>query len=876
MTTTHNTWKTKLPRSHLLFSLGTAFLVALMVASTFLVLVQHGKGTKAQAATSFIFTADGDYGQTTNTDAVLNHIAASGASFNLGLGDYNYAPPPSTPDTWSAYATNLLPPPFPFEIVPGDHDTSSINTYIANLPDQIGNVTGTYGEEYAFDYPIGAPLARIIMISPGGMVPGYNYSLGGPDYNWVSQEIDGARAANIPWVIVAMAIGCLYINSPSSSQACLTPDLFNLLLSKKVDLILQAHLHYYAMSKQLALNSTTCISVPTTSYDSGCVVDASKNMTKGAGTTIVNTGTGGESLVGISTVDPRAGYFETWMGSNVNLNPTFGVSQFTVSATKLTAQYVAVSKGTYTNSFTITGSNPTPTPSPSPSVTPSPTISPTGTPSPTPSPSPSPSPSPTTTPSPTGTGPVSKTWYFAEGKVGAGFTEYLTIENPDTVNDCTVTIQYLLGGNNPVSESVDVVHASRFTESVNTDLNTPASSSNYQTDSAIVTVNSNASPNCAGVVAERPMYFTNFIGVSSGSDVLGATKTGNTFYFADVPTGGGYASFITVLNPGTTTANVSAAFDVGGTTINTLTLQVPGGTRGTIIPNNSGTLHHAAVIVTSDQPVVVERPDYFSNVNGGDAQAVSGASSVVGVQSLKNDWLFAEGYTGGGFQEYLVLANFGTAPVTANVVLEFSNGHTETVPETIAPLDQTFVDVNGVIASNVGTCDTTPCQTTQDVSTEVSGNGSFIAQREMFFHYTHILSGRSLSATGGSDVIGEGAPAVTAYSFAEGYTNTGYDEWLTVQNPTSGTETINVLLVNEDGRSYSQAFTVFAHSRFTVDITGMVLQNLIQPNDTFKGYEVSMVVQSSSGVFVAERPMYWNTGSPGTQGGSDVIGYDGN
>jgi len=35
-------------------------------------------------------------------------------------------------------------------------------------------------------------------------------------------------------------------------------------------------------------------------------------------------------------------------------------------------------------------------------------------------------------------------------------------------------------------------------------------------------------------------------------------------------------------------------------------------------------------------------------------------------------------------------------------------------------------------------------------------------------------------------------------------------------------------------------------------------------------------VQSTSGVFVAERPMYWSTGSSGTQGGSDVLGYMGN
>ena len=486
--------------------------------------------------------------------------------------------------------------------------------------------------------------------------------------------------------------------------------------------------------------------------------------------------------------------------------------------------------------------------------------------SPTPTPSPSPSPNP-------GNVPVSKNWYFAEGKVGAGFTEFLTIENPDTVNNCAVNIQYLLSSGNPVTKPVTVPKASRFTESVNTDLNTAANGTSFQTDSAIVTVNSSTTPNCAGVVAERPMYFTNFSGVNSGSDVLGATTTGTTFYFADVPIGGGYSSYITILNPGTSTATVTANFISGGRQVGTpQTVQVSAGRRGTIIPNNGTSLQHAAVMVTSDQPVVVERPDYFNNVNGGNAHTVSGASSVVGVPLPKNDWLFAEGYTGSGFQEYLVLANFGSSSVTTNVILEFSNGHTETIPYTISSMSQTFVDVNSDIAAHKGTCDTTPCRPTLDVSAEVSSTGNFIAEREMFFHYN---TGK-LAALGGSDVIGQAGPAsATGYSFAEGYTNTGYNEWLTLQNPTTHSETISVTLVNGDGRTTSQSYTVGAHSRYTVDITGLVAQKLIAPHDTYLGYEVSMVVQSSSGAFVAERPMYWNTNAHGTQGGSDVIGYIG-
>src|SRR5205823_12151703 len=102
--------------------------------------------------------------------------------------------------------------------------------------------------------------------------------------------------------------------------------------------------------------------------------------------------------------------------------------------------------------------------------------------------------------------------------------------------------------------------------------------------------------------------------------------------------------------------------------------------------------------------------------------------------------------------------------------------------------------------NRLGTCDTNPCQPTQDVSAEITSSSNFIAEREMYFHYTHIGNGRRLSSTGGTDIIGEPGPAsAMAYSFAEGYTNVGYDEWLTLQNPMANPETINVTLVNEDG-----------------------------------------------------------------------------
>src|SRR5947209_7602420 len=102
--------------SRRLFSLGTAILVVLLMASTCLALFQFNKENTAFAASnssSFTFTAAGDYDQTAATGANLNYLAHSGASFHLGLGDFNYSSA-ATAAQWSTYAKGLLPANFPF------------------------------------------------------------------------------------------------------------------------------------------------------------------------------------------------------------------------------------------------------------------------------------------------------------------------------------------------------------------------------------------------------------------------------------------------------------------------------------------------------------------------------------------------------------------------------------------------------------------------------------------------------------------------------------------------------------------------------------------------------------------------------------------
>ncbi|HET9918444.1 MAG TPA: S53 family peptidase, partial [Ktedonobacteraceae bacterium] len=124
------------------------------------------------------------------------------------------------------------------------------------------------------------------------------------------------------------------------------------------------------------------------------------------------------------------------------------------------------------------------------------------------------------------TTPTSTTWYFAEGRVGADFQEFLTLENPNA-QAAQVRVQYLLEGGTGPAITHSVPPQSRLTVSVNGDLRVPYNGTGHSL-SMVVT-----STNGVGIVAERPMYF-NWHGISSGTDTLGATKLGQDFYFADV------------------------------------------------------------------------------------------------------------------------------------------------------------------------------------------------------------------------------------------------------------------------------------------------------------------------------------------------------
>jgi len=212
---------------------------------------------------------------------------------------------------------------------------------------------------------------------------------------------------------------------------------------------------------------------------------------------------------------------------------------------------------------------------------------------------------------------LASSYYFAEGTTRAGFEEWLTLQNPGPT-DINIHAVYYLGTGAPVEKDYPVPAAKRSTILVPTEIGTEKDASVYLTS---------PSP----FLAERPMYFDyrglgNW-GWTGGHCVIGATSPAGEWFFAEGYTGLNFEEWLCIQNPGAAAATVTITYypEGGGTPI-VRTHAVGGNTRYTVPVNvDAGSNLAISTKVSSDQPVIVERPMYF-NFNG----AWSGGHDVVG------------------------------------------------------------------------------------------------------------------------------------------------------------------------------------------------------------------------------------------------------
>lgn len=322
-------------------------------------------------------------------------------------------------------------------------------------------------------------------------------------------------------------------------------------------------------------------------------------------------------------------------------------------------------------------------------------------------------------------------WYFGEGYTGPGFYEYLTLQNPGD-NPVTATIEYMFNPNGTQIATQQLAPHTRATIDVNS-----AVGPNREV-AAHVTAD-------GPIVAERPMYY-NFQGQEGGDNALGANAPATEWNFAEGYTGQGFTTFVTLANPGAVDANATLTFFGNGGILNTTSKTVKAGGRTTVTVNALvGNGKDVSTKVTSDQPIVAERPVYFGYQEGRD-----GGHVALGNTSLQTHYDFAEGYTGTGFDEWLTVLNPDPSPLTVNATYAFNSA---------APLPKIYV-IPGNTRQTIAVHQ--EVNRIGDVSVSLDGNHPFAVERPMYFTFRGTWRG-------GSDAQGGPIPGTTWY-FAEGYT----------------------------------------------------------------------------------------------------------
>jgi len=184
----------------------------------------------------------------------MSTIGGPGNDLHLALRDLSYGVAGGV-QAWCDLVTTGVRAGYPFQLIAGNHESNggngNINDFSACLPNQLPGAVGTYGREYYVDVPQDNPLVRYVMISPGLAFPGseWSYAAGTIHHEWTADAIDGARAKDVPWVLVGMHMPCLSLGICDCAPV---RDLSDMLLVKRVDLLLSGHAHNYTRSKQLS------------------------------------------------------------------------------------------------------------------------------------------------------------------------------------------------------------------------------------------------------------------------------------------------------------------------------------------------------------------------------------------------------------------------------------------------------------------------------------------------------------------------------------------------------------------------------------------------------------------------------------------------
>jgi len=273
-------------------------------------------------------------------------------------------------------------------------------------------------------------------------------------------------------------------------------------------------------------------------------------------------------------------------------------------------------------------------------------------------------------------------WYLAEGYTNLTFHESVAILNPADAA-ARVTLRLLpVGGRRARSVVLRVAAHSEAVADVNRLLPRQALSISTDSDRPVV-------------VARTLTFSSDRAGTGFGLTLrTGSTTPATTWLFAEGNTLDRFQTFLTVLNPNRAPARVTAQFyGASGRALGRRALTVAAQSRATLKLNAFLKDRGIASLVTSDQPVLVERAEYVGSPN---SPYVAG-SDVFGRNGPAARWSFPGG-PGMGLSESLPLYNPSAVTIPIDATFYGRNGETRLFHFTLAPHAHDTVAVHRVSA----------------------------------------------------------------------------------------------------------------------------------------------------------------------------------
>ncbi len=402
---------------------------------------------------------------------------------------------------------------------------------------------------------------------------------------------------------------------------------------------------------------------------------------------------------------------------------------------------------------------------------------------------------PVVTAEPTWFGPTVGRAFFAEGYTGGRYQEYLSLLNPSGREiRARVTVYRADGATRLLT--LRLAGLSRRTLDLN--LLVPKASIALRVDAD------------ATIVVERALYDGN------GHIVAGTPLPSRHWYVAEGYVNGRFADGLRIFNPYDIAATVTINASSSDGALLTSHRVVPGNGRIIVGLDDIAPIGQSALHLDSSMPVVVE-----SILR---ATGASGPGAAMALDAPSPQWYFPDGGASRGNREFIAVFNPHQAPTDVSLSLATRDGIRQVAVLHVGPGSRDVFVVHDLIHRS-------------GLAAVVSSRLSIVAQEVRY-------------SDGGGVSLSDGAPrAMRRWALAEGYCGAGFQEWITLLNPSARAATVRVQLIGRNGVARSLTLYEPAYHHDYLYLNGLL------PNGP-----VAAILDANSPI-VAGRTLIFNRGT---------------